>query len=83
MPTLYEERFGKGKEGMNNFKVWADTYTEYLTWSITDKKLEELGYDETEICAICAYDMMEELDKLPKNEYINEYINTLQKYLMI
>lgn len=70
MPALYEKRFGKGKVGMNNFKIWAETYAEYLTWYITDEKLEELGFDNTEICAICAHDMIEELTKLPENDYI-------------
>lgn len=83
MPTLYEKRFGKGKVGMDNFKMWAETYVEYLTWYITDEKLEELGFDETEICAICAHDMIEELTKLPKNEYIKGYIDALQKYLVL
>lgn len=83
MPTLYEKRFGKGKEGMENFEIWADTYTEYLVWYVSDKKLEEAGYDATEICAICAHDMIEELTKLPKNDYINGYINALQKYLVL
>ena len=83
MPTLYEKRFGKGEEGMKNFKMWADTYTEYLTWYVTDEKLEELGYDETEICAICAHDMIEELTKLPENDYIKGYIDALQKYLVL
>ena len=83
MPALYEKRFGKGKEGMKNFKMWADTYAEYLTWYVTDEKLEELGFDETEICAICAHDMIEELTKLPENDYIKEYIDALQKYLKI
>ena len=83
MPALYEKRFGKGEEGMENFKIWADTYTEYLTWYVTDKKLEELGFDETEICAICAHDMIEELTKLPENDYINGYIDALQKYLIL
>lgn len=83
MPTLYEKRFGKGKVGMDNFKIWAETYTEYLTWYITDEKLEELGFDETEICAICAYDMIEELTKLPENDYIKGYIDALQKYLVL
>ena len=82
MPALYEKRFGKGEEGMENFKMWADTYTEYLTWYVTDKKLEELGFDETEICAICAHDMIEELTKLPENDYIKGYIDALQKYLI-
>lgn len=83
MPALYEKRFGKGEEGMKNFKIWADTYAEYLTWNVTDKKLKELGFDETEICAICAHDMIEELTKLPKNDYIKGYIDVLQKYLML
>lgn len=83
MPALYEKRFGKGKVGMNNFKIWAETYAEYLTWYITDEKLEELGFDETEICAICAHDMIEELTKLPENDYIKGYIDALQKYLIL
>lgn len=83
MPTLYEKRFGKGEEGMKNFKMWADTYTEYLTWYVTDEKLEELGYDEIEICAICAHDMIEELTKFPENDYIKGYIDALQKYLVL
>lgn len=83
MPALYEKRFGKGKVGMDNFKIWAETYTEYLTWNITDEKLEELGFDETEICAICAHDMIEELTKLPENDYIKGYIDALQKYLVL
>lgn len=83
MPTLYEKRFGKGKVGMDNFKIWAETYTEYLTWYITDEKLEELGFDETEICAICAHDMIKELTKLPENDYIKGYIDALQKYLVL
>ena len=83
MPALYEKRFGKGKEGMKNFKMWADTYTEYLTWYVTVEKLEELGFDETEICAICAHDMIEELTKLPENDYIKGYIDALQKYLIL
>lgn len=83
MPALYEKRFGKGEEGMKNFKIWADTYAEYLTWYVTDKKLEELGFDETEICAICAHDMIEGLTKLPENDYIKGYIDALQKYLIL
>ena len=83
MPALYEKRFGKGKVGMDNFKIWAETYTEYLTWYITDEKLEELGFDETEICAICAHDMIKELTKLPENDYIKGYIDALQKYLIL
>ena len=83
MPTMYQKRFGKGEEGMRLFELWADTYTEFLTWCATDSNLEARGMDDTEICAICAHDMIEELNKLPKNEYIKGYINALQKYLVL
>lgn len=83
MSTLYEKRFGKGEYGMECFEVWAETYTEFLTWYATDDNLKRLGFDETEICAICAHDMIEELKKLPRNTYINGYIEALEKYLMI
>ncbi len=83
MPSLYQKRFGKGKLGMDNFELWAETYSEYLTWYVTDEKLEQLGFDESEICAICAHDMIEELTKLPENDYIKVYIDVLQKYLKI
>ena len=83
MPSLYQKRFGKGKLGMDNFEFWAETYSEYLTWYVTDEKLEQLGFDESEICAICAHDMIEELTKLPENDYIKVYIDVLQKYLKI
>lgn len=83
MPAMYQKRFGKGEEGMKLFELWADTYTEFLCWYTTDSKLEAQGMDDTEICAICAHDMIEELTKLPENEYIKGYIDALQKYLIL
>ena len=81
MPAIYKKRFGEGEEGMELFELWADTYTEFLTWYATDNKLKAQGMDDTEICAICARDIIEELTKLPQNEYIEGYIDALQKYL--
>jgi hypothetical protein len=83
MTSLYEARFGKGEEGMENFTMWADMYTDFITWYIRDEKLEQKGFDETEICAICAHDLIKELEKLPKNDYIDGYIEALQKYLKV
>ena len=83
MPAMYQKRFGKGEEGMKLFELWADTYTEFLCWYATDSKLEAQGMDDTEICAVCAYDMIAELTKLPENEYIKGYIDALQKYLIL
>ena len=83
MPAIYQKRFGKGEEGMKLFEFWADAYTEFLTWYTTDNKLKAQGIDETEMCAICAHDIIEELNKLPENEYIKGYIEALQKYLIV
>lgn len=83
MPTMYQKRFGKGEEGMRLFELWADTYTEFLVWYAEDEKLESQNMDDTEIAAICAHDMIEELTKLPENEYIKGYIDALQKYLVL
>lgn len=83
MPAVYQRRFGKGEEGMRLFELWADTYTEFLVWYAEDENLESQNMDETEICAICAHDMIEELTKLPENDYIQGYIEALQKYLVL
>ena len=83
MPTLYERRFGKGKEGIKRFKDWVDIYTEFLTWNIKDESLEAMGYDEIEIQAICAHDLIEALTQLPENDYIKIYIDELEKYLIL
>lgn len=83
MPAMYQKRFGKGEEGMKLFEMWADTYTEFLTWYATDSKLKAQGIDNDEMCAICAHDIIEELTKLPNNEYIQGYIDALQKYLIL
>ena len=83
MPAVYQRRFGKGKEGMELFELWADTYTEFLVWYAKDERLEAQNMDNDEIAAICAHDIIEELTKLPENEYIKGYIDALQKYLIL
>lgn len=83
MVKMYENRFGKGDEGMRFFSLWADTYTEFLTWYAEDDKLYEKGLTEDEVQAVCAYNLIEELEKLPQNIYIKGYIEALQKYTII
>lgn len=83
MPVMYQKRFGKGKKGMDLFELWVDTYTEFLTWNAVDDNLKAQGIGDTEMCAICAHDMIKELDKLPQNDYIKACISALQKYLIL
>lgn len=83
MTKIYEKRFGKGDEGLKKFKEWAEVYTEFLTWNVGDEDLEAMGFDQTEIQSIYAHDLIEALAKLPENDYINVYIEGLEKYLIL
>lgn len=82
MTTLYENRFGEGEPGIKLFKVWADSYVEFLCWYSEDEKLIEQGLQDEELMAICAHDLIEELTKLPSNKYIKIYIDILEGYLI-
>jgi hypothetical protein len=82
MPTLYEKRFGKGKEGMTNFKSWAGSFIEYIMWNTPSEDLEKEGLVDIEISAVLANDVINALGKFPKNKYLNIYIETLNDYVI-
>lgn len=82
MPTLYRKRFGEGTFGLKNFKAWAESYIDYICWYTDDEVLSENGFTDDEIAAICAHDIIEELTKLPENEYIKIYIDILEGYII-
>ena len=82
MPTLYEKRFGKGKEGIANFKSWAGSFIEYIMWNTPSEDLEKEGLVDVEISAVLANDIINALGKFPKNKYLNIYIETLNDYVI-
>ena len=82
MVTLYDSRFGRGECGLKLFKTWAENYIEFLCWFSEDNNLAEMGYQDDELAAVCAHDIIEELTKLPMNKYIKTYIDILQEYLI-
>lgn len=82
MPNLYEKRFGKGKEGIANFKSWAGSFIEYIIWNTPSEDLEKEGLVDMEISAILANDIIAALGKFPKNKYLNIYIETLSDYVI-
>ena len=82
MPTLYEKRFGKGKEGIVNFKSWAGSFIEYIMWNTPSQDLEKEGFVDVEISAVLANDIINALGKFPKNKYLNIYIETLKEYVL-
>lgn len=81
MVPLYEKRFGKGENGLKLFKVWAESYIEFLCWFSEDFSLQNRGLDDDEIAAVYAWNIINELSKLPQNVYIEEYIDILEGYL--
>lgn len=82
MSTLYKRRFGEGEYGFKAFKAWAEGYIDYICWYTEDDALIEQGATDDEIAAICAHDIVEELTKLPENEYIKAYIDILEGYII-
>lgn len=81
MLRLYEARFNSDDASTKDFHEWAKYYTEFLTWR-NDKDLMKIGFDRTDIQSIYAYHLIKELTKLPKNRYINIYIENLEKLLI-
>lgn len=82
MVSLYENRFGKGVEGFKLFKAWAEPYVEFICCFSEDDELLQQGLTDDELSAICAYDIIRELERLPQNEYIKAYIKCLGHYII-
>lgn len=82
MVPLYENRFGKGVEGFKLFKAWAEPYVEFICCFSEDDELLQQGLTDDELSAICAYDIIRELERLPQNEYIKAYIKCLGHYII-
>lgn len=81
MVPLYKKRFGVGKDRFEEFETWAEQYLDFLVMYTTDANLTKLGYDEEDIISILSNNLIEELKKLPRNEYIVTYIDILSKYV--
>lgn len=83
MSSLYENTFGKGEEGFDLFKKWAEGYIEFLCWYNDDVNVVTGVYDEMMSASIYAYNIIKELESLPQNKYIKGYIDILDTYLNI
>lgn len=82
MVPIFKKRFGDGKEGIKMFTTWAEGYIEYLCWYTNDDALNEQCVNDDEMASLCAEGMIEELKKLPTNEYIKIYIDILEGYII-
>jgi len=72
----FAKRFGEGESGDMLFKYWATDFVEFLLWySINDPDI-----DECEVASEIAEKTVAALELLPKNRYIDEYINLFLDY---
>lgn len=72
----FTKRFGSGEIGLTLFKYWATDFVEFLLWySLDDPEVDECAA-ATEI----ANKTIETLKKLPKSEFVEEYINLFITY---
>lgn len=72
-----ERRFGKGKEGLEEYKTFIGYMVEYLLWNTDDLTLDT-DYDD--MSSIIAGDMCASIKKLPKNVYTEICISALEYY---
>ena len=77
MNQRFDKVFGSGDDSMMDFLNWATDYVEYHLW-YTIKDPGEL--DECEIATAIAEKTIAALKKLPKNKYIDEYIELFASY---
>ena len=77
MVPLFTKRFGKGDAGMELFEIWATDFIEFLVWYSNEDADPEI----TDLLISEAADAItERLKVLPKNKYINKYIELLSSY---
>ena len=78
MNKLYSKRF----KTLKSFKVFASNYIDYLI-DETDPLIDpNITSDVTELAALLAFDVREELTKLPESEWLNVYIKMLDDYIL-
>lgn len=78
MVTRFDKRFGGDDDGISMmlFNYWATDFIEFLVWySIPGDN------NEDEVAEEVALKLIEALDKLPANKYINEYKEILETYV--
>ena len=81
MSSLFEKRFGKGEEGLHSYSMWADSFVEYILYFTEIESKDEIPTQEVS-ASILASNLVQEINTLPKNKYINELINILSTFII-
>nr|DAS05480.1 MAG TPA: hypothetical protein [Crassvirales sp.] len=78
MESLYRRRFGSVKE----FEYFASNYVDYLiNYTYDSDVMAVINDDDSVMAALLAYDVREELKKLPKNPWLSVYIKLMDDYI--
>lgn len=78
MESLYRRRFGSVKE----FEYFASNYVDYLiNYTYDGDVMAVINNDDSVMAALLAYDVREELKKLPKNPWLSVYIKLMDDYI--
>lgn len=78
MESLYRRRFGSVKE----FEYFASNYVDYLiNYTYDGDVMAVIDNDDSVMAALLAYDVREELKKLPKNPWLSVYIKLMDDYI--
>lgn len=78
MESLYRRRFGSVKE----FEYFASNYVDYLiNYTYDGDVMAVINNDDSVMAALLAYDVREELKKLPKNPWLSVYIKLMDNYI--
>lgn len=78
MDKLYRARF----EEVEVFETFASNYLDFLI-NNTDPMIDpNITTDMTELSALLAYDVREELEKLPKSPWLDVYIKMLDDFII-
>jgi hypothetical protein len=84
MTSVFDKRFGVGAQGFSVFKMWADSFIEILilnTAPDNEKYTLDVDYEEEEATSELALQVIDKLEHLPNNKYIEAFIDILNKYL--
>lgn len=81
MPSLYAQRFGSDDDGFESFKAWAETFVEYLMFYNKDVGITTKKFGNSDKISEYAYNIKQKLLALPKNKYIDHYVEALDNYI--
>lgn len=77
-----DEKYSKAFSSMTSFESWAEQFVEYLLTDTSDPEITDKKLEIDEEVALLAYDVSIEIDKLPRNKWLEEFKNLINLYII-